>query len=280
MIVQHGRMGRGRMRIVGMAALVALLHAAGWGLLLVVVVPHDYDLGAGGTFGVGLGVTAYLLGARHAFDADHIAAIDNTTRKLVGENKPARSVGLWFALGHSSVVFVLCVLVGLGIRGLAGQVEDDSSRLQQATGLIGTLVSGVFLILIGLLNLGALVGITRLFRRMRTSELDEQELETQLNSRGLLARILGRVMLAVTKPWHMYPVGLLFGLGFRHRHRGLAARARPAAPRRMPCPGTPSSRCRSCSRRAWACSTPPTGCSCRPPTAGPSSSRCAKSSTT
>ncbi|MFI7679452.1 HoxN/HupN/NixA family nickel/cobalt transporter [Actinophytocola sp. NPDC049390] len=170
--------------------------------------------GTAGTFGAGLGVTAYLLGARHAFDADHIAAIDNTTRKLVGEDKPARSVGLWFALGHSTVVFILCVLIGLGIRGLAGQVTNDSSRLQQATGLIGTLVSGVFLILIGLLNLGALVGIIRLFRRMRTTELDKAELERELNSRGLLARILGRVMRAVTRPWHMYPVGLLFGLGF------------------------------------------------------------------
>jgi high-affinity nickel-transport protein len=197
-----------------MAAFVLLLHLAGWGLLLLVVAPRGYTLGTAGTFGVGLGVTAYLLGARHAFDADHIAAIDNTTRKLVGEDKPARTVGLWFALGHSTVVFVLCVLIGLGIRGLAGQVENDSSRLQQATGLIGTLVSGVFLILIGLLNLGALVGIARLFRRMRTSALDEAELERQLNSRGFLARILGRVMRAVTRPWHMYPVGLLFGLGF------------------------------------------------------------------
>jgi nickel/cobalt transporter (NiCoT) family protein len=206
------------MPVAGMVAFVLLLHLAGWGLLLVVVAPQDYSLGTAGTFGIGLGVTAYLLGARHAFDADHIAAIDNTTRKLVSDNKaedkPARTVGFWFALGHSTVVFVLCVLVGLGIRGLAGQVENDSSRLQQATGLIGTLVSGVFLILIGLLNLGALVGITRLFRRMRTTTLDETELERQLNNRGLLARILGRVMRAVTRPWHMYPVGLLFGLGF------------------------------------------------------------------
>jgi high-affinity nickel-transport protein len=206
-------MGRTWTSTAGIVVFVLLLNAVSWGLLLVVA-PRGYNLGTAGTFGIGLGVTAYLLGARHAFDADHIAAIDNTTRKLVGENKPARSVGLWFALGHSTVVFVLCVLVGWGIRGLAGQVEDGSSRLQQATGLIGTLVSGVFLILIGLLNLGALVGITRLFRRMRTSPLDEEELETQLNNRGFLARILGRVMRTVTKPWHMYPVGLLFGLGF------------------------------------------------------------------
>lgn len=209
------RWDRGDWRtIVGMAAFVVLLNVIGWGLLVAVVAPHRYELGQGGVFGIGLGVTAFLLGVRHAFDADHIAAIDNTTRKLVGERKRALTVGLWFSLGHSSVVFGLCVLVGLGMRALAGQVGDDASGLQQTTGLIGTLVSGVFLVLIGLLNLVSLVGITRVFRRMRRGALDEAELEHHLNNRGFLARLLGRVMRSVTKPWHMYPVGLLFGLGF------------------------------------------------------------------
>lgn len=198
----------------GMAAVVLSLHVAGWGLLVLVVAPHNYNLGIAGSFGIGLGVTAYLLGVRHAFDADHIAAIDNTTRKLVGEDIRARSVGFWFSLGHSTIVFGLCVLVALGMRGLTSQVGNDASQLQQVAGLIGTLVSGTFLILIGLLNLGALIGITRIFRRMRTGELDEDELERRLDERGFLARILGRVMRAVRKPWHMYPVGLLFGLGF------------------------------------------------------------------
>ncbi|WP_064745323.1 HoxN/HupN/NixA family nickel/cobalt transporter [Pseudonocardia acaciae] len=212
---RHVRFDRAdRVAIAGMAGFIVLLHVVGWGVLAGLVAPMNYELGSAGVFGIGLGLTAYLLGMRHAFDADHIAAIDNTTRKLVGEGKPARGVGFWFSLGHSSVVFGLCFLVGIGIRALAGQVEDGASELQQTTGLIGTLVSGVFLVLIGLINLYALVGIARVFRRMRTEPLDDAELEKHLNGRGLLAVLLGRVMRAVTKPWHMYPVGLLFGLGF------------------------------------------------------------------
>ena len=203
-----------RRSIAGMAAFVLLLNLLGWGLLVLVIAPQRYAVGSSGVFGVGLGVTAFLLGVRHAFDADHIAAIDNTTRKLVGERKRALSVGMWFSLGHSSVVFLLCLLIAAGISALAGQVTDDASQLQQVTGLIGTLVSGVFLLLIGLLNLSALVGITKVFRRLRTGELDEAELEHHLGNRGLLARLLGRVLRRVAKPWHMYPVGFLFGLGF------------------------------------------------------------------
>jgi high-affinity nickel-transport protein len=171
-------------------------------------------LGSAGVFGVCLGLTAFLLGVRHAFDADHIAAIDNTTRKLVGEGQPALGAGFWFSLGHSSVVFGLSLLLALGIRALAGPVQDENSQLQQTLGLIGTVVAGSFLVLIGLINLIAVIGIARVFRRMRTGELDEAELERQLNNRGLLARVLGRVMRRVSKPWHMYPVGLLMGLGF------------------------------------------------------------------
>ncbi|WP_461048786.1 Nickel transporter NicT [Terrabacter koreensis] len=197
----------------GMAAVVALLHVFGWGLLVLVVAPAEYRV-AGQLFGVGLGVTAYTLGMRHAFDADHIAAIDNTTRKLMGEGQKPMSVGFWFSLGHSSVVFVMVMLLALGIRALAGAIEDDGSTLQQVTGVWGTTVSGVFLVLIGLINLAALVGILKVFRRMRAGHFDEAELERQLDKRGFLNRILGRVTRTVRKPWHMYPVGLLFGLGF------------------------------------------------------------------
>ncbi|NUO36477.1 MAG: HoxN/HupN/NixA family nickel/cobalt transporter [Dermatophilaceae bacterium] len=196
-----------------MAAFVALLHVVGWGLLVLVVAPAEYRV-AGQLFGVGLGVTAYTLGMRHAFDADHIAAIDNTTRKLMGEGQKPMSVGFWFSLGHSSVVFVMVMLLALGIRALAGAIEDDGSTLQQVTGVWGTTVSGVFLVLIGLVNLAALVGILKVFRRMRAGHFDEAELERQLDQRGFLNRILGRVTRTVRKPWHMYPVGLLFGLGF------------------------------------------------------------------
>jgi len=197
----------------GMAAVVALLHVVGWGLLVLVVAPAEYRV-AGQLFGVGLGVTAYTLGMRHAFDADHIAAIDNTTRKLMGEGQKPMSVGFWFSLGHSSVVFVMVMLLALGIRALAGAIEDDGSTLQQVTGVWGTTVSGVFLVLIGLVNLAALVGILKVFRRMRAGHFDEAELERQLDKRGFLNRVLGRVTRTVRKPWHMYPVGLLFGLGF------------------------------------------------------------------
>jgi nickel/cobalt transporter (NiCoT) family protein len=196
-----------------MATFVLLLHLVGWGTLIALVAPQEYQV-AGQFFGIGLGVTAYTLGLRHAFDADHIAAIDNTTRKLMTEGQRPMSMGFWFSLGHSSVVFIMVALLAIGIRALAGAIQDDQSTLQQITGVWGTSVSGVFLIVIGLINLAALVGIIQVFRRMRSGQYEEGELEAQLDKRGFLNRILGRVTRAVTKPWHMYPVGLLFGLGF------------------------------------------------------------------
>jgi nickel/cobalt transporter (NiCoT) family protein len=198
----------------GMGGFIALLHLLGWGTLIWIVAPAHYRVGSAGIFGVGLGVTAYTLGMRHAFDADHIAAIDNTTRKLMAEGKRPVSVGFWFSLGHSSVVFGLCLLLGLGVRTLAGQVDSETSTLQETTGLIGTLVSGVFLIAIGAINLVVLRGILRVFRQMRTGSYDEAELEEHLSNRGFINRILKGVNRAVRKSWHMYPVGLLFGLGF------------------------------------------------------------------
>jgi len=196
-----------------MGGFILLLHVVGWGVLLGFVVPRGYTVG-GQIVGVGLGVTAYTLGMRHAFDADHIAAIDNTTRKLMGEGKRPLSVGFWFSLGHSSVVFVMVALLAFGIRAVAGQLGEQGSSLQRSTSLWGTSVSGVFLILIGLVNLVALVGILKVFRGMRRGHFDEAALEQQLDNRGFLNRILGRVTRTVRRPWHMYPVGLLFGLGF------------------------------------------------------------------
>src|SRR4051794_6402426 len=197
-----------------MAAVVLGLHVAGFFLLFAVVVPHHFALGDSGVFGVGLGITAYTLGLRHAFDADHIGAIDNTTRKLMGEGQRPLSVGFWFSLGHSSVVFALGVLVTLGVRGLSGAVQNGSSALHQATGVVGPLVSGSFLLLIGVLNLAALLGIVGVLRRLRRGAFDEAELEAQLQNRGLLSRVLGRATRAVSRPWQMYPLGFLFGLGF------------------------------------------------------------------
>ncbi|WP_375431869.1 HoxN/HupN/NixA family nickel/cobalt transporter [uncultured Friedmanniella sp.] len=200
--------------VIAMAGFVALLHVVGWGVLVGLVAPANYQVSTTGVFGIGLGLTAYTLGMRHAFDADHIAAIDNTTRSLMAEGKRPVSVGFWFSLGHSTIVFVLVGLLALGVRALAGQVEDDSSILQRVTGVVGTAVSGTFLYLIGILNLVILVGIVKVFRRMRHGELDEAALEAQLANRGLMNRFLSGVTKAVRQPWHMYPVGVLFGLGF------------------------------------------------------------------
>jgi high-affinity nickel-transport protein len=197
-----------------MSGVVIALHVVGFFILIAVVAPHHYRLGAGGAFGVGLGITAYTLGLRHAFDADHIAAIDNTTRKLMAERKRPLSTGFFFSLGHSSVVFVLALLFAVGFRALAGSVRASNSHLHQITNLIGTGVSGGFLWLIGVINLVILVGIVRVFIDMRSGVLDEAALEERLNNRGFMNRICGRFVRGVRAPWQMYPIGILFGLGF------------------------------------------------------------------
>ncbi|MFF7981378.1 HoxN/HupN/NixA family nickel/cobalt transporter [Streptomyces sp. NPDC007901] len=206
-------------RVGGMAAFVLALHVIGWGTLVGIIAPKHFSVGADAAgkpaaFGIGIGVTAYTLGMRHAFDADHIAAIDNTTRKLMGEGQRPLSVGFWFSLGHSSIVFGLALLLSLGMKTLAGPVQDDGSHLHEVTGLIGTTVSGTFLYLIAGINLVILAGIWKVFRQMRSGAYDEAALETQLNNRGFMNRFLGRVTGSIRKPWQMYPLGLLFGLGF------------------------------------------------------------------
>ena len=195
-----------------MAAAVGALHVIGFGLLVALVAPAR--LGTGGALTVGVGVTAYTLGLRHAFDADHITAIDNTTRKLMAEGRRPLSVGFWFSLGHSTIVFALAFLISVGVRALNGPVANGGSRLHQVTTVVGTLVSGSFLYLIAAINVVILVGILRVFRQMRTGRYDEAELEDQLARRGLLNRVLGRLTRTVTRPGQMYPIGVLFGLGF------------------------------------------------------------------
>ena len=115
-----------------MAAAILGLHAVGFFLLFAFVVPHHFSLGAGGVFGVGVGITAYTLGMRHAFDADHIGAIDNTTRKLMADGQRPLSVGFFFSLGHSTIVFLLAAVFGVGIRGLSGAVGALDQGLSPA----------------------------------------------------------------------------------------------------------------------------------------------------
>ncbi|WP_156688558.1 HoxN/HupN/NixA family nickel/cobalt transporter [Mycobacterium sp. Marseille-P9652] len=200
-------------RLAAMLALIVALHVAGWLTLVFLVEPGRFTL-EGKAFGVGIGLTAYTLGMRHAFDADHIAAIDNTTRKLMHDRQRPLAVGFFFSLGHSTVVFALAVLLATGVKTIVGPVEDDSSALHHYTGLIGTGVSGVFLYLIAILNIVILAGILRVFARLRRGDYNEAELERQLDNRGLINRVLGRFTRSITKSWHAYPVGLLFGLGF------------------------------------------------------------------
>jgi nickel/cobalt transporter (NiCoT) family protein len=197
-----------------MASVVLGLHAIGLFLLLALVAPHHYRLGASGAFTVGLGLTAYTLGMRHAFDADHISAIDNTTRKLMAERKRPLSVGFFFSLGHSTIVFGLAFVFAVGVKALDGQVRDTGSTLHNVTSWVGTGVSGTFLYIIAALNAVILWGIINVFRDMQTGRYNEAELERRLNSRGLMGRFFGRVAGTVRKPWQMYPIGMLFGLGF------------------------------------------------------------------
>jgi high-affinity nickel-transport protein len=210
-----------RRSLAGMAGFIVLLHVLGFGILFGLVVPQHFHLGGDHpVFSVGVGVLAYTFGLRHAFDADHIAAVDNTTRKLIADRDTGHtdrrplSVGFWFSLGHSTIVFLLAFGLSIGVKALAGQVADGSSGLHTATGVIGASVSGLFLWVLGILNLIALAGILKVFRDMRSGRYDEAELEAHLAKRGFMNRFLNGLTRSVRKAWHIYPVGVLFGLGF------------------------------------------------------------------
>jgi nickel/cobalt transporter (NiCoT) family protein len=196
----------------GLAAAIAGLHVVGFGSLVLLVAPHHYQVGTQ-VFGIGLGITAYTFGLRHAFDADHIAAIDNTTRKLTADGAKPKSVGFWFAMGHSTMVLLMAALVIVATK-TAGALINDDSPARHALGIAGTLASGLFLYLIGIINVVALAGIWRMFIAMRQGRFNEQELEAHLDNRGLLARILRPIMKRIKRPLQMFPVGVLFGLGF------------------------------------------------------------------
>ncbi|MFZ1996322.1 MAG: HoxN/HupN/NixA family nickel/cobalt transporter, partial [Solirubrobacteraceae bacterium] len=203
-----------RRQISAMSALILGLHILGWGTLVAIVVPQHLRLGAS-TFGLGIGVSAYILGARHAFDADHIAAIDNTTRRLMGRGERPVSVGFWFALGHSTIVFGLALLIAVGARALPHQLLSGHSGARSAFVTAGTVISGCFLYAVAALNLGGLVRIWRRVRRLRSgSQSPRAGHHADLCSRGILSRVVSWIGRPIDRPWHMYLVGLLFGLGF------------------------------------------------------------------
>ena len=222
--IRRGLSPAERARMGAMTATVIGLNVAGWGMLAAALGGH-YHISKTTVFGVGTGALAYTLGMRHAFDADHIAAIDNTTRKLVGEGKRPLSVGFFFSLGHSSVVFVLAVLLNFGIRGLGEQLKDGGSHLQYTTNIIGTCVSGFFLFLIAAFNVVILAGILKVFREMRSGAYDDEQLEEQLNKRGLMNRFLGRLAPPGRHAVEDLPGRVPVRPRFRHRDRGGPARA-------------------------------------------------------
>jgi high-affinity nickel-transport protein len=201
-------------RTTGMYVSILALHVLGFALFIAYVLPAHYKF-----FGVGLSITAYTLGLRHAFDADHISAIDNTTRKVMSErhgtDKPRPfSFGYFFSLGHSTIVFAIGLGIIIAEKAVLPAVTHSSSSLQSFGGTFGTIVSAAFLFLIGLLNLVVLAGIIKVFRSMRRGQYNEAELERQLENRGFFYRFFGKWMKVINKEWQLYPVGVVFGMGF------------------------------------------------------------------
>ncbi|HXA29532.1 MAG TPA: HoxN/HupN/NixA family nickel/cobalt transporter [Candidatus Angelobacter sp.] len=196
-------------RAAGLAAAVIGLHVLGWGTLILFVAPKYPK-----ALGLGVGVLAYTFGLRHAFDADHISAIDNTTRKFLADGRRPLGVGFFFSLGHSTVVLGLAVALSFAAKSIVGEVSSSTSALHSLGGVVGTAVSSGFLFLIGALNFVILLGILRVFREMRRGRYDNDELERQLNARGLMNRFFGPLSRAIRSSWQMYPLGFLFGLGF------------------------------------------------------------------
>jgi len=191
-----------RNRVVAVYVFLVIFNVVAWGLAIAssslypIMLPTAF--------------LAYTFGLRHAVDADHIAAIDNSTRKLMQDGQRPVAVGLFFSLGHSTIVVALTVLVAIS----AGIISDIPAA-QQIGGLIGTAVSGTFLIIIGIINLIVLIDIWKMFRTVSAGgTYSEESLEDFLNNRGLLARLLRPMLKVIRKSWHMYPLGVLFGLGF------------------------------------------------------------------
>src|SRR6201995_76877 len=206
-------------RFGAMLAFILAINALGWGIYVLYVMPHHFVYkgeGSSSGLGVGIGVaiTAWFLGFRHAFDADHISCIDNTTRKLMADGQRPLGSGFFFSFGHSTVIVAVGVGITFAARAVFGAVVNPSSADETAGGTIGTVLSASFLYLIALLNLIVLAGVFKVFRDMRRGAYDESELEAQLQARGLMYRFFGRFMTSIKHPWQLYFVGLVFGIGF------------------------------------------------------------------
>ncbi len=206
-------------RLVAMFVFILVINAVGWCIYILCVMSHHFDYrGEGGSRGLGVGlgvaVTAWFLGFRHAFDADHISCIDNTTRKLMADGKRPLGTGFFFSFGHSTIVVAVGVGITFAARAVFGAMVDPSSAYETAGGAVGTLLSAGFLYLIAVLNLIVLAGIFKVFRDMRAGIYNEAELEAQLQARGLMYRFFGRFMRSINHTWQLYFVGLVFGIGF------------------------------------------------------------------
>jgi high-affinity nickel-transport protein len=206
-------------RLTGMFAFIIALNVAGWLIFILYVLPHHFDYkGVGGSRGLGVGlgvaITAWFLGFRHAFDADHISCIDNTTRKLMADGKRPLGTGFFFSFGHSTVIVAVGVGITFAARAVFGAMVNPNSAYETAGGAVGTLLSAGFLYLIAVLNLIVLAGIFKVFREMRSGTYNEVELEAQLQARGLMYRFFGRFMRSINHTWQLYFVGLVFGIGF------------------------------------------------------------------
>ena len=200
-----------RSRAIALYGAIALATVAAFAAAFAFL-PHETGTAAvhGAFLFTGLAITAYVLGLRHGFDADHIAAIDNTTRKLLNDGKRPLTVGTWFSLGHSTVVSGLVVALVLATNFIYTHYE----AFKTVGAVVGTVISGAFLVLIGLINLVIVAEVYRIFRGLRERTLDEAELEEQMQKRGFLYRYFGRLFRMVERPRQVYPIGILFGLGF------------------------------------------------------------------
>jgi nickel/cobalt transporter (NiCoT) family protein len=191
-----------RRQLARFIGVIVVLHGIGWGLVWWWARTYPFMIGLAGL--------AYAFGLRHAFDADHIAAIDNTTRKLMTGGTRPLGVGFFFSLGHSTVVFLLTA----AIAAAAHVVTTQLPHLRDVGAYIGTTVSGVFLYAIGIINLLVMIDVVRVLRALRRGDADAADLEARLLQRGVISRWFGGLFRLVTQPHQMYWVGLLFGLGF------------------------------------------------------------------